>query len=113
MPDLRNDFYSMTYFTFTFCAVNIIFNFLNTINSRAKQVVAAHWYYNFFSTVAASAAYLCTIGMAGRFLLAAKSTNQTSAFIFIVVVYGLSAGFGAVAGQLTGIWLEKKGHFLK
>jgi hypothetical protein len=100
-------------FIVEFCIVNIIFNLLNAINSRAKQVVASSWRYNFFSTVAASSAYLITIGMAGRFMLAAKSTNQLAAFTFIVIIYGISSGVGAVCGQLIAIWLEKKGRFVR
>jgi hypothetical protein len=98
--------------TVTFCAANILFNLLNTINSRAKQVVVANWRYNFFSTVAASSAYLCTIGLAARFMLEVRS-NQMWPFVLLVVLYGLSSGVGAVAGQIVAVNLEKKGHFTR
>jgi hypothetical protein len=93
------------------CAVTFGWNFVNSLNSRAKN--SASKTYNAVTTFTTSSLYLVSVLFAANLVLESRNSGQHTQLILAVVLYALASTAGSVAGQQFAIKFEKVHHINK
>ncbi len=91
--------------------LTVVWNCLNSANSRAKNSASAP--YNFVTTLLVSAFYIASIMLVGNALLEAKNSGQFHLVMVAVGLYAMSSAVGSTIGQVWARKFERKHHIEK